>query len=444
MPKQTKSKLFSGKAAASEERRDQTQVAANLPSSLREERQHRIPPVRTATPMNVVAFVGENENGILKWSSQDLIDTMAPYGVIGHVINMLDDNWQKKFEFLLNEGMLFSFGIAGIGAGLKLGGQIIWDAIKTPFISILADSPCYLPLNHRVPASFVANGYMFDDWLKFQRKLIKSPQISSLLPLGTGANPMRDNVTWSDRQHRMVFVKTSSAPETHQTQWKTLPKRFRAVLEDAASAALRQGVGDITDIFLQCLDHHNLYLEQRPEVLFGLMCYVDRYVRDYRSTAMVKGLLNLPVDIIGRGWDYMATPGSRARFYAPIDATLLPTLYANTQFLLNTMPNVSTRTHERVLSGFAAKCCVVTNENDDMRTRFGPLPSYFGVDTEAANLSASLASLYYGTERYEDRLQPALDLVQAEFNINTFVVGIMELVAEVHAAAGTEFAGFGY
>uniref|UniRef100_UPI0018C873CB hypothetical protein n=1 Tax=Streptobacillus moniliformis TaxID=34105 RepID=UPI0018C873CB len=72
--------------------------------------------------------------------------------------------------------------------------------------------------------------------------------------------------------------------------------------------------------------------------------------------AMVRALLDLPVDIVGRGWDHLAAPGCRARFHDAIDADRLPGLYANTQYLLNTMPNFSSGTHERVLNGFAARC----------------------------------------------------------------------------------------
>ena len=370
------------------------------------------------------------------------MDLLTPHGLNGHVVNCHAEGWRGQVQGLLDQGILFAWGAAGIGASLKVNDVSFWDKTGIPFISVLADTPCQLPANHHVAARHVANGYQFRDWLKMQRRLIRSPQLSTMLPVGIIPNEARDAIAWSNRPHRMVFVKTCCAPELHRSSWVELPKRFIAVIEDSAAAILQQGVGDITDTVLQCLDHHGLFLECRPEVLFGLMCYVDIYVRDCRSTLMAKALLDLPVDIVGRGWEHVSTPGSRARFYKSVDAKELLTLYANTQFVLNTMPNFSTGTHERVLNGFAAKCCVVTNENDDMRRRFGPLPSYFGLDTAASDLGERLATIYYGTERYDDQMQPALDLVQTEFSAERFVCAMLELAGEVKLAASEEFTGF--
>ncbi len=390
----------------------------------------------------IIAFVGENENDILRQASQSFMDLVKPHGFVGHVINLLDPASLAQLQPLLDGGILFGWGAAGIGADLKIGGVPLWDTAGIPFISVLADTPALLPTRHYMASRYVANGYQFHDWLKIQRRLVRSPQLSAMLPLGALPNPLRDSVAWSDRQHRMVLVKTGCAPAIHRGRWAAFPKRFVAILEDTTKAALQRGVGDITDIFLDCVDHHGLNLDHRSEVLFGLMAAADAYIRDFRSTAMVEALLDLPVDIIGRGWNHLVAKGGRARFHNAINATTLPGLYANTQFLLNTMPNFSTRTHERVLNGFAAKACVVTNENEDMRARFGSLPSYIGVDTESPDLAARLAEIFHSTERYDDQMQPALDLLERDFSPEGFVCGLIELAIEIKAAAGAPFTGY--
>ncbi len=397
----------------------------------------RLPPT---VPRHILACVGQNENGILRTHSNDLLDLVRPYGFTGQVIDLAHASWADDLRQALDGGVLFGWGAAGIGARLRPGGQSLWDAAQVPFISLLSDSPCWMPANHHVPSRYVANGYVFRDWLDMQRRLIRSRQISALLPIGIIANPLRDAIAWSRRPHRMVLVKTGHAPSLHRSRWLSLPPRFRAVLEDTSAAVLKQGVCDITDTYLQCLDHHDLYLEQRPDVLFGLMREVDVYVRDCRSTALVHALLDLPVDIIGRGWDHAARLGGKARFHPAVDAATLPTLYSQTQFLLNTMPNFANGTHERVLHGFATKCCVVSNENAAMRAHFSALPSYFGIDTESGELADQLAALYHSTAEYDEQLQPALDLVTAEYDAATMMRGMIDLALEVRHAA--QYAAF--
>ncbi|MBV8911943.1 MAG: hypothetical protein JOZ05_02750, partial [Acetobacteraceae bacterium] len=329
-------------------------------------------------PRRLVAIIGENENGALRALSQSYLDVATPYGFTGEIIDLREDNWSDRLREQLQQGLLLAWGQAGVGARITHGDRLIWDTARVPFISVMADSPCQKPMNHRVEGLFVANGYLVPDWLNMQRRFVRSPQLSSLLPHGMTGNPRRDAIPWSQRQYRMVLVKTGHSPEQHRREWASWPSRFRAVVEDTAAAALRAGVGDITDLFLAAAEHHGLVLDGRTDVLFGLLYAADLYIRDFRSTALVKALLDLPVDIIGRGWDHVKEGPHRARFHPPLGADTIPLLYANSQFVLNTMPNFSHGTHDRVLYGFAARSCVVTNENADMRERFGALPTYFG------------------------------------------------------------------
>ena len=385
-------------------------------------------------PRTVLAFIGQNENGFLRQHSQDLHELLPPHGLSGHVIDLSGTDWPNQLRRLLEGGVLFAWGAAGVGARLRPGGAPLWAAVQVPFVSLLSDSPSWLPANHHVPSGYVANGYVFRDWLSVQRRLVRSPQLSALVPIGVIPNPLRD-APWSRRPHRMVFVKTGHPPELHRAQWQALPPRFRAVIEETSAAALRAGVGDITGLLLECLDQHDLYLEQRPDILFALMREVDVYVRDCRSTSMVRALSHLPADIIGRGWDHVQRLGGRARFHQATDARELPRLYSQTQFLLNTMPNVSHGTHERVLHGFASRCCVVTNQNSFMRARFGALPSYHPVDTEADGLAEHLADLYYGPGCCDGDMQPALDLVGAGFTAGAMMRAMIDLSLEVRQAA---------
>ncbi len=407
----------------------------------RNKQQHelRLPP---SSPRVIVAFVGQNENGILRAHSQAFMALAQPWGLTGTVLDLGDPTWMDQLRSLLEQGVLFAWGHAGIGARLTIGTTPLWDAVKVPFIAMHSDSPCWMPANHYVASDYVANGYVFQDWLDVQKRLIQSPQISALLPHGVMDHPLRDAIAWSDRPRRMLFVKTGHAPALHRSRWLQLPPRFRAIIEETSAAILAQGVGDITETLLQCLDHHGLYLDQRPDVLLALMQKIDVYVRDCRSTAMVEAMLDLPVDIIGRGWDHMKRLGGKARFHSAVDAAALPRLYAETQFLLNTMPNFAACTHERVLQGFASRCCVVTNENAFMREAFGSLPSYFGVDTEADGLPEQLATLFHSPRRFDDCLQPALDLVTSEFDPGLMMRGLIELALEVREA--TNYTSFKY
>ncbi|MGI4795989.1 MAG: glycosyltransferase family protein [Janthinobacterium lividum] len=233
----------------------------------------------------------------------------------------------------------------------------------------------------------------------------------------------------------MIFVKTGADPEQRRAAWSLMPPRWRTVMEDAAAAALARPTGDITDLVVDAAEAHDLVPEQRTELLFSLMTEVDLYVRDTRSTAMTRALLDLPVDIYGRGWDHVSAEATRARFHPAFDADGLPRMYAETQFMLNTSPNFSSGVHERVAYAMDARCCVVSDENDFMKREFEAIPTFFAVDPRDPDLRDRLHEIYHDRTDYTPLTQPALDLTERMFSGERYMLSLLELAHEVRMTA---------
>ncbi|HEY8611633.1 MAG TPA: hypothetical protein VIL69_10145 [Roseomonas sp.] len=382
---------------------------------------------------NVVAFVGENENGILAELSRAFMERLPPMGLRGHVIDLHAPGWADRLQPIAREGMAFTWGSAGIGARLDIGGENLWEMLQVPFISVLADTPCQLPANHRVTSRFVANGYMYRDWLDLQRRFIRSPQISATLPHGVLPNPMRDAIPWSRRPHRMVFVKTGEDPARRRAEWNGWPAPLRAVLHEAAEEAARRPTGDITGLVLEAALARGLHLEERLEILFALAYQVDLHTRALRANAFAHALLPLEAMIIGRGWDHLDSMGARATWRPAIPAPDLPALYAGTQFLVSTNPNFSHGVHERIPNGFAARACVLSDDNAFTRDRFAGLPSFFGLDWTAPDLADRIAAIFHDASDRGPLTDAALVVAERDFGPDGFLQGMLDLAALVQA-----------
>jgi hypothetical protein len=381
----------------------------------------------------VVALVGENENGVLAAGSRELLAAMKPHGIDGHVVNLHAPGWTDQLGRLANDGILFAFGFAGIGAILDHIDPVsraklnLWDTLRVPFISLLADQPANQPRNHRVAARYVVNGYFFRDYFELQRSLIRSPQISVMLPQICTANPHRDKTPWGRRPHRMVFVKSGGDPALLREHWPNFPARFRAILEEASAEILKRPTQDINGIVLACFASQGIELGDRHEIYFAAVQQIDLYVRLVRATQMARALCRVPADIIGARWDHIDKAGAKARFLPPVAADTLPELYADTQFIVNVTPNFSSGAHERVLQGMAAKACVISDDNDFARRRFGALPSYRGFDWSDPDWPEKIVAWFDSREDYGDRLQPAVDLLATEFEVGKQICALLEI-----------------
>lgn len=351
----------------------------------------------------IVSFVGENENGILRQLSHDLMRQLEPEGFSGHVIDLGRSDWLQQFSPLLQKGIYVALGHAGIGAGLEINGQSLWDAVKVPFVSIMADPPSAVPQNHAVKSRYVANAYIFEEWLRFQKRFIRSAQFSTLAEsTGVVPNALCNQTAWRDRSQRMVFVKTGEDPQVRRQTWSNIPPRWRNVLEEASRCAIGRQTGDITDILVDACVAHNIQTESRQEIFYFLFQQCDLYVRSYRANELVKALLSLPVDIYGRGWDHLKGSATTARFHSAIDAGRLYELYADTQFLLNTSPNIASGIHERVGCGLASRCCAVSDRNEFSEKNLKDIPVFFGFDSFDPDLPTYMSDLYHSKTDYTD------------------------------------------
>ena len=383
----------------------------------------------------VIALVGENANGILDCQSRRFLSLMEPMGFEGRVLRFSDPDFVAQLDAALATDVAFAWGYAGVGARLAARGYNVWDAMKVPFISVLADAPYIMPANHHVPTPWVVNGYIYREWLDLQQDQFNAPQISALLPMGVIPNPARHARRMADRPLRMLFVKSGSDPEQVRARWSLWPVRLQPVLHECASLLANADPQPLAPTVRACLLAHDLVLDGSKPLLFGLMHELDTYLRALRATAMARALLPLPADIVGDGWAHLEAEGGRARFHPAVGAGTLDAMYADTRILVNVTPNLASGAHERVLRGFAARCRILSDNNAHGRQTFHAMPSYHGVTWHAADLADQVADAFHNPAPFDDRLDAAAAYVALHHDPAAFLQRMAELAQLVRTQA---------
>lgn len=338
----------------------------------------------------VLAFISENENGILRWWIERILAALGRHGMAHALIDLQDPDWRVSLGDRMTAGQPeFCFSFQGVGMDFRLNGANYWASTGVPFVSYLGDSPYHAPALHGADGPGLYLLYGCTDFLQTYQRYLNGPAYASMLRHGYPENPDADRIPWAKRQHPVVFVKTGVDPARLRREWDALPASLRGILHDAAARVLSGVDTTVADLVAAAFADRQVHWGDRRELFLFACSTVDRYARAVRAERMVRALLPHDALIVG-DWSHLDRPGARARFHAPVAAAGLDALYADTRIVVNTSPTVRYGIHERIMAGLLAKAAVLSDTTPFMQRTLRGCPAFLGVDIDQASFPAQL------------------------------------------------------
>lgn len=379
----------------------------------------------------VLAFVGENANGILRWWTEEILAGFARHGFGSRLIDLQGREWQRDLADTLGAGRpAFCFSFQGFGMDHRVGGQNFWSRNGIPFLTYLGDNPHHFPPLHAAEGAGLYLLYSCKDFLDTYRDILGGKTFARIIRYGYPENPMAERIAWRDRPVDVVFVKTAVDPARLEREWESLPAVTRTILYESAEEALAGSDRTVAAICAAAFERNLIHVGDRRELLLHACCAIDRYVRAVRAERMVRALLRHDVLIVG-DWSHLDTSGARARFAPPLPAEDLDALYAEAKLVVNTSPSVRYGIHERIMGGLLAKSAVLSDITPFLRQTLAPCPAFLPVDIDAADfpcrldaaLSAALAD-----PAMPDKTAVSLGEAKRMFSMDAFVAALLEHV----------------
>lgn len=380
----------------------------------------------------ILAFVGENANGILRWVTEKNLAAMAKFGFSYQLIDLMKPDASEKINACLAKAKpAFCFSYQGMGTDLRIDtGENLWVRLKIPFITHLNDNPYHCTRLHVADGPGIYRLFCCEDFLETYARYYQGKAFASVLQLGYPENPCADSTAWRKRAHEIVFVKTGVDSGRMKKSWDQFPSMMRGVLHDAAELVLSGEDKTVATLCERVFNDRKIYWGARKEFFFSACSMVDFYVRAVRGERMVKALMAHNALIFG-DWSHLDQAGARARFLGPIPATELDALYADTRVLINTLPAMRYGIHERILAGFNAKSAVISDSTPFLARRLKDFPSFFGVDIDHESFADELdqaLTTCRTEESIEEKIQTSAIQAQTQFSHEGFVKGLLEYV----------------
>jgi hypothetical protein len=339
----------------------------------------------------VLAFVGEDENAILRWRTQMILNAFASRGLSYKLIDMMRDEWFVELQSALAAGKpRFCFSFQGMGMGVTINnGENLWTRLGVPFISCLGDNPYHAPSLHSVEGPGMFLLYACKDFYETYKDFLNGRNFACTFHTGYPEKPLADQKPWGQRQHDIVFVKTAVNPKQLSAAWDTYPKKIRDIMYDCAARILSGANETVAVLCAQVFADRQIHWGDRRELFLSICSMVDRYVRAVRAERMVLALMQHDALIVGN-WSYLDRSKSRAIFRNPIPASELDALYADSRIVVNTLPAVRFGVHERIIGGLLSKTVVVSETTPHLQQLLRDCPSFLGVEIDRETFSDQL------------------------------------------------------
>jgi hypothetical protein len=349
--------------------------------------------ITTSAPSQpyVLAFVGENENGILRWRTEMILKAFASRGLAYKLIDLRSKESVAELKNILAAGKPeFCFSFQGMGMGVTLdSGENLWTRMGVPFLSCMGDNPYHAPSLHSVEGPGMYLLYACKDFLETYKEFMHGRTFACTFHTGYPEKPLADQKPWSQRHHDIVFVKTAVDPKQLSAEWATYPKKIRDIMYDCSARILSGADETVAVQCAQVFADRQIHWGDRRELFLSTCSLVDRYVRAVRAERMVLALMQHNALIVG-DWSYLDRSKSRAAFRNPIPADDLDALYADSRIVVNTLPAVRFGVHERIIAGLLSKTAVVSETTPHLQQMLRDCPSYLGVEIDREEFSDQL------------------------------------------------------
>jgi len=250
--------------------------------------------------------------------NQVLANYLEASGKCTKTVQLTDADWPDQILKLKEVGIDFVFTWQGLGTRFVVGAQNqnIWDIAQVPLITVHGDHPSHMPANHSYESRHCAHLYgtsEFSDYAnRYFRKKSRAITINN--------SPLFSLDTVLDEQGPECFVlpKNVTPPVTIENKWKTaLDKRgFDFYMSAAETLKFMLAHEDhlrihpILDAFLLSRHFEEYFVQNNPAAFHAFHSELDFYLRNIKSVGILEALKDVPLQIIGRGWEPYASVGN--------------------------------------------------------------------------------------------------------------------------------------
>ena len=312
-------------------------------------------PSTAATPSSVLLFQGHSDFDSVNAMVAHCADGLAALGFAPRVLDVREADHIARALAVIRSGRLaFTLCLSGMGLPDAGHGQGFYTETDAPVVALWLDHPVFLYPRLRLPVARLVSTFPAPHHVAFCRAKVRSDRPALHLAHAATRTTTRP---WRARDIPVLFSGSTlhAEPEMTRAGWAdaygaTVAQELNAVIEEHFTAPARPLEDAITKIVG----------DPPVEKLYAYYKVADDYLRSRAKVAFLNAAARLPVTVIGRGWQGLATDGgSRLKVLPEMPAPRVAELMAQSRIVLNLLPPYF-GSHERPFQAMAAGAVAAT------------------------------------------------------------------------------------
>lgn len=253
----------------------------------------------------------------------------------------------------------------GICSNLRIrsNDRLIWDELGLHLLCLHSDHPALNPINHQADSAYVTHTYCVPHHVEFANASI--PRSIPARFLAVPSFYLKREVVAGRKGDYFVFPKNVDTIRTMTDEWTS---RFSGKL----LSLLMEAANDQVSNYLagEPVDHHTILDQRLTERLIGecmaslnlddpaklrhwIHGWFDKVRRNIASEMVLRELAEIPLHIIGRGWDEYRQAPSRFHKFSSLDVVSNGDFQFYSRFgIIDIVPNKMSL-HDRTLRAIA-------------------------------------------------------------------------------------------
>ncbi len=304
----------------------------------------------------IVVLKPLSQYDVLRVFCDDIAHGFEQLGCKAVVIDSARDDWGKQLFDGINAGDIrFVFDFNGGASGIKHGEVALFDAAKTPFVSLFADSPLYHEDRLKAWIHHWLILFTNETAMATYRKGFsgRNHTLNGLAYLGGRRQVTEPLKRLRDRKYGIAFMGSYYGKMAMVTQIETDSGFMGGLLRDTLVEALHDGTRTPLEVVASQLSRRGIDPEHMvPRGMFTVARYVEHKIRVYRRAKAITAFKKLPVYLFGdESWKGLEGLGSNVQIMGTRPFSEAGEVFAETKIGLSMMPASSGGLHERMLYG---------------------------------------------------------------------------------------------